>query len=228
MINGKKVLAVIPARGGSKGVPGKNIRPLGGRPLIAWTIAAATAAPELDRVIVSSENAEIINIALKWGGEAPFVRPEELARDDTPGIAPVLHALDALPEKYDYVVLLQPTSPLRAAEDISAALALCLAQGAPACVSLCAPEHGPWWMFSLDGQGRMRPLLPREAIPVRRQDMAAVYALNGAVYVARVDWLRENKSFLSAETAGYVMPRERSMDIDTELDFKIAEAVLNG
>ena len=226
MIDGKKVLAVIPARGGSKGVPGKNIRPLGGRPLIAWTIAAAKAAPELDRVIVSSEDAEIIKSAVEWGGEAPFVRPEELARDDTPGIAPVLHALETLPEKYDYVALLQPTSPLRAAKDISAALSLCLAEDAPACVSLCAPEHGPWWMFSLDGRGRMRPLLSKEAIPARRQDMAAVYALNGAVYVARVDWLRESKSFLTPETVGYVMPRERSLDIDTELDFKIAEAVL--
>ena len=228
MIDGKKVLAVIPARGGSKGVPGKNIRPLGGKPLIAWTIEAARAAPELDRVIVSSEDAEIIRIAGEWGGEAPFTRPAELARDDTPGIAPVLHALDALPEKYDYVVLLQPTSPLRSGADISAALALCLQEGAPACVSLCAPEHGPWWMFSLDERGRMQPLLPKEAIPARRQDMAPVYALNGAVYVALVDWLRENKSFLTDETVGYVMPGERSLDIDTELDFTIAEAVVGG
>ncbi len=226
MIDGKKVLAVIPARGGSKGVPGKNIRLLGGRPLIAWTIEAARTAPELDRVIVSSEDAEIIKIAGEWGGEAPFTRPAELARDDTPGIAPVLHALDALPEKYDYVVLLQPTSPLRSGADISAALALCLREGAPACVSLCAPEHGPWWMFSLDERGRMRPLLSKEAVPARRQDMAPVYALNGAVYVARVDWLRESKSFLTAETVGYVMPGERSLDIDTELDFTIAEAVV--
>ena len=225
MIAGKRVLAVIPARGGSKGVPGKNIRPLAGRPLIAWTIAAAGHAPEIDRAVVSSEDADIIETARQWGGEAPFVRPAELARDDTPGIAPVLHALDALPENYDYVVLLQPTSPLRTGADISAALALCLESGAPACVSVSLPPHAPWWMFRLDKNRCLQALLPKEAIPARRQDMPEVYALNGAVYVAEVNWLRETKAFLTPETVAYVMPRERALDIDVELDFIIAEAV---
>ena len=227
MIAGKKVLAVIPARGGSKGVPGKNIRPLAGRPLIAWTIAAAGHAPELDRVIVSSEDPAIIAIAKEWGGDAPFIRPTELARDDTPGIAPVLHALDALPEKYDYVVLLQPTSPLRTGADISAALKICVEDNAPACVSVSSPHHAPWWMFSLSDSRRLQPLFPKDALPTRRQDMPEVYALNGAVYVAEVGWLRETRSFLTPETAAYVMPLERSLDIDTELDFRIAEAVAN-
>lgn len=225
MIAGKRVLAVIPARGGSKGVPGKNIRPLAGRPLIAWTIAAARHAPELDRVVISSEDAAIIETAKAWGGEAPFVRPEDLARDDTPGIAPVLHALDALPEAYDYVVLLQPTSPLRTGADISAALRICIEDGAPACVSVSAPHHAPWWMFSLNEERRLQPIFPKDALPVRRQDMPEVYALNGAVYVAEVEWLRATNSFLTPETAAYVMPPERSLDIDTELDFSIAEAV---
>ena len=226
MIAGKRVLAVIPARGGSKGVPGKNIRPLAGRPLIAWTIAAAAHAPELDRVIVSSEDADIIATAKAWGGEAPFVRPAELARDDTPGIAPLLHALDMLePETYDYVVLLQPTSPLRTGADISAALHLCVDSNAPACVSVSAPEHAPWWMFRLDEARCLQALLPKEAIPARRQDMPEVYALNGAVYVAKVPWLRERKTFLTPQTVAYVMPRERALDIDVELDFIIAEAV---
>lgn len=226
MIAGKRVLAVIPARGGSKGVPGKNIRPLAGRPLIAWTIAAAGHAPEIDRAVVSSEDADIIETARQWGGEAPFVRPAELARDDTPGIAPALHALDALPESYDYVVLLQPTSPLRTGADISAALALCVEQNAPACVSVSAPQHAPWWMFRLDEARRMHSLFPKDALPARRQDMPEVYALNGAVYVAKVSWLRETRSFLTPETVAYVMPRERALDIDTELDFTVAEAVV--
>ena len=226
MIDGKRVLAVIPARGGSKGVPGKNIRPLAGRPLIAWTIAAAGQAPELDRVIVSSEDADIIATAKAWGGEAPFVRPADLARDDTPGMAPVLHALDMLaPETYDYVVLLQPTSPLRAGADISAALQLCLESNAPACVSVSAPEHAPWWMFRLNADRHLQALFPKDAIPARRQDMPEVYALNGAVYVAKVPWLQEHKSFLTPQTVAYVMPRERALDIDTELDFAIAEAL---
>ena len=227
MIAGKRVLAVIPARGGSKGVPGKNIRPLAGRPLIAWTIAATAHAPEIDRAVVSSEDAAIMETARQWGGDAPFMRPAELARDDTPGIAPVLHALDALPESYDYVVLLQPTSPLRTGADISAALALCLEQNAPACVSVSAPHHAPWWMFSLSDTRRLQPLFPKDALPSRRQDMPEVYALNGAVYVAEVEWLRETRSFLTPETAAYVMPPGRSLDIDTELDFRIAEAVAN-
>ena len=226
MIAGKQVLAVIPARGGSKGVPGKNIRPLAGRPLIAWTIAAAGHALEIDRTVISSEDAAIIATAKAWGGDAPFVRPAELARDDTPGIAPVLHALDALPENYDYVVLLQPTSPLRTGADISAALALCLESGAPACVSVSLPPHAPWWMFRLDEGRRLQALFPKDALPARRQDMPEVYALNGAVYVAEVEWLRKSKSFLTPETAAYVMPPERSLDIDTELDFRIAEAVV--
>ncbi len=226
MIAGKRVLAVIPARGGSKGVPGKNIRALAGRPLIAWTIAAAKHAPELDRVIISSDDADIIETAKAWGGKAPFTRPAELARDDTPGIAPVLHALDALPETYDYVVLLQPTSPLRTGADISAALKICIDEHAPACVSVSAPHHAPWWMFSLSDSRRLLPLFPKDALPTRRQDMPEVYALNGAVYVAEVEWLRESKSFLTPETAAYVMPPERSLDIDTELDFRIAEAVV--
>ena len=163
--------------------------------------------------------------ARQWGGDAPFTRPADLARDDTPGIAPVLHALDALPESYDYVVLLQPTSPLRIGADISAALALCLAQNAPACVSVSAPQHAPWWMFRLDEGRRMHSLFPQDALPARRQDMPEVYALNGAIYVARVDWLRESKTFLTPETVAYVMPGERSLDIDTELDFVLAEAV---
>jgi N-acylneuraminate cytidylyltransferase len=225
MIVGKRVLAVIPARGGSKGVPGKNIRSLGGRPLIAWSIAAAKDAPELDRVVVSSDDAAIIEVAKAWGGDAPFVRPESLARDDTPGIDPVLHVLDTLPENYDYVVLLQPTSPLRTGADISAALKICVEDSAPACVSVSAPSHAPWWMFSLDNTHRLQPLFPQDALPARRQDMPEVYALNGAVYVAEVGWLRENKSFLTSTTAAYVMPPDRSLDIDTELDFKFAEAL---
>jgi N-acylneuraminate cytidylyltransferase len=226
MIAGKRALAVIPARGGSKGVPGKNIRPLGGRPLIAWTIAAAKDAPELDRVIISSDDTAVIETARAWGGEVPFVRPADLARDDTQGIAPVLHALDTLPDSYDYVVLLQPTSPLRTSADISAALKICVEDNALACVSVSVPPHAPWWMFRLDAARHLQPLFPQDDLPSRRQEMPEVYALNGAVYVAKVSWLRESGSFLTPATVAYVMPPERALDIDTELDFKLVEAVI--
>ena len=226
MYKNSKILGIIPARGGSKGVPRKNLRPLAGKPLIAWTIEAAQGSSLLDRVILSSEDEEIMETARRHGLDVPFKRPPELARDDTPGIAPVLHALDALPERYDYVVLLQPTSPLRTGADISAALALCLEKNAPACVSVSAPHHAPWWMFRLDENRRMHSLFPKDALPARRQDMPEVYALNGAIYVAEVNWLRKSKAFLTPETVAYVMPRERSLDIDTELDFVMAEALV--
>lgn len=220
-----RILALIPARGGSKGLPGKNIRPLAGKPLIAWSIEAALAARHVLRVVVSSEDASILDHARAYGAETPFVRPESLARDDTPSIDVVLHALDALPG-FDWVVLLQPTSPLRTTEDIDAAIEQCLESGAPACVSVCEAKASPWWMFSLDGDGRMRSFLPPEQRPARRQDLPALYALNGAVYVARVDWLRQTRSFLTEKTLAYVMPPERSVDIDTAFDFQLAACLI--
>jgi len=220
-----KMLALIPARGGSKGLPGKNIRPLAGKPLIAWTIEAARASRYVSRVVVSSDDEAILAVARAYGADVPFVRPLDLARDDTPGIDVVLHALDCLPD-YDWVVLLQPTSPLRSAEDIGQAITRCLQGGAPACVSVTAAPSNPWWMFHVEEDGWMASFLPAAERPTRRQDLPELYALNGAVYVARVDWLRQTRSFLTEETVAYVMPAERSVDIDTLLDFRLAECLL--
>lgn len=218
MIDGRRVLAVVPARGGSKGVPRKNLRPVGGKPLIAWTIEQARAVPGLDRVVVSSDDAEILAVARHWGADTPFVRPAELAEDTTPGIEPVLHALRELPG-YDYVVLLQPTSPLRRPEDIEACLRQTLARGAPVCVSVTAAEPSPYWMFRMEDTGHLRPLLGDGSPPLRRQDLPAVFVVNGALYVAQVDWLKTHRTFLAPETVGYVMPADRSLDLDTEEDF---------
>ncbi len=226
MIDGKTVLAIIPARGGSKGVPRKNIRDVAGKPLIAWTIAAARKSVYIDRLILSSDDPEIIRVAGEWGCEAPFVRPAELARDDTPGIDPVLHALGALPDKYDYVVLLQPTSPLRAAEDIDGCIEKCRQTAAGACVSVTVPDKSPYWMYTLDDQAEMRPLLETAGQITRRQDMPAVYALNGAVYVARTDWLAAARTFVAAGTHAYIMPAGRSLDIDSETDLLLAGLLL--
>ncbi len=220
MIARRSVLAIIPARGGSKGVSRKNVRLAGGKPLIAWTIEAARQSRFIDRLILSSDDAEIIRVATEWGCEVPFVRPAELARDETPGIAPVMHALQTLPG-YDLVVLLQPTSPLRSTEDIDACIAACAEGKTPACVSIVEAEESPYWMYTLQLGGKMHPLLPSVDVITRRQDLPKAYLLNGAVYVADSAWLLCNGSFLSAETLGYVMPRERSLDIDTELDLKL-------
>ncbi len=228
MINGERVLAVVPARGGSRGIPRKNLVLVGGKSLLAWTADAARGSHVVDRAVLSSEDDEILEAGRVAGLDTPFVRPAVLARDDTPGVDPVLHALDALEaqgDHYGWVVLLQPTSPLRIAADIDAAAAFC-ADGAPAAVSVTAADKSPWWMFHMAPHARLEPLFDPASRPSRRQDAPPVYVLNGAVYVARVDWLRRTRSFLTEETAGYVMPRERSVDVDEPADLHVVEALL--
>ncbi|MDD3023740.1 MAG: acylneuraminate cytidylyltransferase family protein [Syntrophomonadaceae bacterium] len=223
MINKQKVLGIIPARGGSKTLPRKNIKILAGKPLIAWTIEEARKSKYIDRLIISSDDDEIIEAAKKWGGVVPFVRPAALAADETPGIEPIIHALNTLEEKFDYVVLLQPTSPLRTVSDIDECIHCCIQQAAPVCVSVSAAAESPYWMYTLSKQQRLYPLLPGVKLIDRRQDFPVVYLLNGAVYVARTDYLLKEKSFISEETVAYIMPAERSWDIDDEMDFLICE-----
>lgn len=213
-----KLLALIPARGGSKGIPRKNIKLLSGKPLIAWTIDAAKQATCIDRIVVTTEDEEIAAVARQFGAEVPFKRPTELAADDTPGIAPVLHALEQLPE-FDWVLLLQPTSPLRSVVDIEGIVNLCLERAAPAAVSVCEVDKHPDWMYQRDEADRLQPLIPNRPDITRRQDLAPVYALNGALYLARTDWLQQRKNFIGPETLGYRMPRERSADLDTPQDW---------
>lgn len=216
MINGAKVLAVIPARGGSKGVPGKNLRPVAGKPLIAWTIDAAQRASLLDMVIVSSDDQKIIDVARAFGCDVPFVRDGQLAQDATPTIDVVMDALVRCPG-YEWVVLLQPTSPLRTAQDIDGAIEACISNRAPSCVSVTLAQESPYWMFTLNKGNALEPLLP-ELTATRRQDLPVVYSLNGAIYVANTRWLLGEGKFIGRETVAYVMPTERSVDIDTELD----------
>lgn len=224
MIEGKTVLGIIPARGGSKGVPRKNIRLLAGRPLLAFTIEAARNSRYLDRFVVSSEDPEILTVAKELGAET-LARPAALARDDTPGIEPVLHALAAVPG-YDYVVLLQPTSPLRQAEDIDGCIALCVKNGV-SCVSVTEAEQSPFWMYQLNPAGQLTPLLKIEPeLAARRQTLPKVYVLNGAVYAAKSSALLASRTFLEPDTLGFVMPPERSFDIDTETDLVLLEAIM--
>ncbi len=221
-----RVLALVTARGGSKGVPNKNLLVLAGKPLLQWTWDAASACSGLSRIVLSSDSEEICAAGRSIGFDVPFLRPAELARDETPGVAPVLHALDVLDDQFDYVVLLQPTSPLRIAADIEATLAGCLAAGAPACVSVAEAEPSPYWSFTLDDAGCLERLIDAAELPARRQDLPAAYALNGAVYAAQVDWLRRNGGFLGPETRACVMPRSRSIDLDDDLDRVFIEALL--
>lgn len=216
--------ALIPARGGSKGIPRKNILRIAGKPLIAWTIEAARAAPGIAAVVVSTEDEEIAAVSRAAGAEVPFMRPATLATDEAPGIDPVLHAIDQLPH-HESVLLLQATSPLRNSADIEGLLALATSSGAPAIVSVRQPHDHPQWMYRMDGQKVLSPLA--DAPPAdRRQDLPPIYALNGAMYFARTGWLRQQRTFVGPGTLGYVMPAERSVDIDTMLDWKIAELLL--
>ncbi|MBS0366244.1 MAG: acylneuraminate cytidylyltransferase family protein [Proteobacteria bacterium] len=219
MLDGRSVLALIPARGGSKGLPGKNILQARGRPLLAWSVAAAQASRFIDRVVLSSEDEAIMAAARACGCEVPFQRPNELASDATPTIDVVLHALDALPG-YDVVILLQPTSPLRTAADIDAACERFVASGASACVSVSRAEQSPYWMFRLVANNALVPIIEAPLETTRRQDLPEVYVLNGAIYVADAALLRQTRTFLTRDTVAHVMPTERSLDIDTESDFQ--------
>ncbi len=219
MIQGRRVLGVIPARGGSKGVPGKNIRQVGGRPLIAWTIAQAQQSRYIDRTVVSSDSPEIMSVARAWGGDVPFARPAALATDTAPGVAPAIHAAGEIPG-YDYVVLLQPTSPLRTTDDIDACIELCVSSGAPAAVAVALVAESPYWMYRMGPKERLVPLWGSSEFATRRQDLPPIYSINGAVYVALTEWLKESGTFLTEETVGYVMPGNRSADLDNEDDFE--------
>lgn len=223
-------LGLVIARGGSKGLPRKNVRPLGGRPLIAHTIAAALGCRSLDRAVVSTEDAEILEIARGAGCPAPFVRPAELADDKSSTVAVTFHALDWLDahERYrpDVVVLLPATAPFRASEDIAAALATLRSHDdADAVVAVTEPEYPPFWMLSLT-EGRLAWLFPEGGRVSRRQDLPQAYRPNGSIYAIRVAALREQRTFYPRVTRGYVMPRELSVNIDSEMDFRLAELLL--
>lgn len=219
-----RTLALIPARGGSKGIPRKNIRAIAGKPLIAWTIEAALRSGLLDAVVVSTDDAEIAEVARQAGAQVPFLRPAELAQDGTPGIDPVLHALGALPG-FGAVLLLQPTSPLRSTADIDACLALAHGRQAVSVVSVSEPDTHPEWTYRLGGDQTLRRFV--DAAPVaRRQDLPPVVALNGALYYAQTDWLLQGRRLVAPETLAYVMPRARAIDIDTPLDWQIADMLL--
>ncbi len=225
MIDGKKVLAMIPARGGSKSVKRKNIREVLGRPLISWTIDAAKKSKYIDRLIVSSEDTEIITTAKLLGCDAPFVRPEHLAKDDVPGAFAAVHALEQLPE-YDILVFLQPTSPLRETEDIDRAIELSAKHGWSPLASVVETEGSVYWMYWVEEGRPMQALLEHDRINLNRQLLKQAYILNGAVFVATADFVKTKKTFLTEKTIGYVMPRERSLDINGEWDLRILESLL--
>ncbi len=220
-----KILAIISARGNSKGLPNKHLLNLKGKPLLAWTIEAAQNCDLISRTILSSEDKAIIACAKQYNLEVPFVRPAALSDDTVPGIEPVLHALTQC-TGYTHVLLLQPTSPLRTAEDITNVINRLITQKAPACVSITRVQKHPNWMFHKKEDATLAPFQSNELI-LHRQALSPLYYLNGAIYLAEVAWLQTHKTFVTRETVGYEMPIERAIDIDAPFDFACANALLN-
>ena len=204
MYNENRILAVIPARGGSKGLPGKNIRNLAGKPLVAWTIEPAKKSKYIDKLILSSDDREIIAVAKKYDCDVPFVRPDEFATDTSPSIDFLVHAIKNIPD-YKHIMMLQPTSPLRDVADIDSFIEFFFTHKAKACVSVTETSKSPYWMYRIMGDCKMEPIIDEELI-VRRQDLPRTYVLNGALYIAEISWLLNSNSFLTKETIAYQMP----------------------
>jgi CMP-N-acetylneuraminic acid synthetase len=228
------ILGIIPARGGSKAIPGKNLAVVANKPLIAWTVEVAIESGLLDRVVVSTDDREIAAAGKEFGAEVPFLRPTELATDTSPSIDVVLHAIQWLDDNEQYrpdcVLLLQPTSPLRTVTDIRESMELLLAKHGDSVVSVCETRQHPLWMKSVNEEGKLvdlsPELLPQSPAPTRRQDLPSVFALNGAIYLALRSLLLSERTFISSRTYAYVMPENRSLDVDTPWDLYLADLIL--
>lgn len=229
MVIDSQSIALIPARGGSKGLPRKNIRSLRDKPLIAWTIEAALRSTCFAKVVVSTEDREIASIAKSYGAEVPFQRPPELADDRAKSIDVVIQALNWFEEKgedFRRIALLQPTSPLRNQSDIQNAWDFFNLKKAGAVVSVCECEHTPLWMNSLPDDLSMRDFLSKGSLNQNRQSLKQYYRLNGAIYLADKDYLKEWHGFFGPRTFAFIMPQARSVDIDSELDLRFTEFLL--
>ena len=229
MYNDKRILGFIPARGGSKGLSGKNVLPLLGKPLIAWTIEQAQESRYIDQVLVSTDSEEIAEISKNYGAEVPFMRPKELATDNAKVMDVLAHTLNWLEmdkNLYDVIILLQPTSPLRSKEDIDSAIEMLFSKQARSIVSVCETEHHPHWSNALPPDGCMKDFITNENRNKNRQELPNFYRLNGAIYLAFSYYVKAHGSFLGNGTYAYIMPRERSIDIDNEVDFRFAEFLM--
>lgn len=225
MYKDKTFLAIIPARGGSKRVPRKNVLELCGKPLIAYSIEAGIESKFIDKVLVSSDDDEILEISEKFGVNT-IKRPKELSSDTATTFDTIKHAIDNF-EKYDYVVLLQPTSPLRNEKHIDKAIELLEEKNADAVISICDVDHSPLWSNTLPEDKNMNNFLRDDILNKRSQDLERYYRLNGAIYICKTEKLLVNKSFfLKKNIFGYIMDRKSSIDIDEEIDFIIAKSLM--
>jgi len=222
-----KIVGLIPARGGSKRIPKKNIRLLAGKPLIAYSIEAALKSKYINRVIVSTDDREISKISKKYGAEV-IKRPSELAKDDSLTVDAIKHAIKILKKnKYfpDIIVLLQPTSPLRNTEDIEKSVELFLNNECKSVISVCEYKESPYWSLTIE-ENYAKPVFGWDYFFKRSQDLPKIYTLNGAIFITTVKNLFKYNGFFNDKIIIYIMPADRSIDIDEEIDFKFAELLL--
>ncbi len=225
----KKILAIIPARAGSKGIKNKNIVDLCDKPLIEYSIQAARESKFIDEIVVSTDGSEIAEVSRAIGARVPFLRPKELATDKAKTIDAIVFTIDELKrmgEIYDVLVLLQPTAPLRTSEDIDAAIEKFFDKGMRALVSVSLVDDHPMLIRTIENNDMLKPLLSVNST-CRRQDMPLFYRVNGAIYVNRIEELSLETSF-NDNTVPFVMKREHSIDIDDPTDLLVAEALLMG
>ncbi len=228
-----RILTLIPARSGSKGIKNKNIKLLKGKPLIAYTIESALQSKYLEQedIICSTDSGEIAKIAREYGATTPFIRPAEYARDTSSSVLVAKHALNfmyhEMNKEYDYLLLLQPTSPLRRASHIDEAIELMQKTKKDSVISVTTPEQSPYKIKKVNENNELVDLIQLNLDYKRRQDLPEVYAQNGAIYLTKTKILLEKNSFFGECSIGYYMKKEYSIDIDEYIDLKIAEYLLS-
>ncbi len=227
-----RYIAIIPARGGSKRLPGKNLREIAGKPLIAWTIEAALKSGVFERVVVTTDSVEIARIALDYGAEAPFLRPSKLSTDNTSTVEVLIHALRQLgipgTSPFTHMACLQPTSPLRGADDIIHASKMLEDIKADAVISVCKNEYSPLWSNTLPNDNNMEGFLPVDIQKTPSQQLPEYFRLNGSIYFCDIQrFFDEQTLFLKNNIYAYIMSRKNSIDIDDEVDFDLAGIYLS-
>lgn len=226
MYKNKKILAIIPARGGSKGIPQKNLQDLGGIPLIAWTIKEALKSESIDRLILSTDNQKIAETAKSFGCEVPFMRPVELATDESSTLDVIEHAILQLEEQFDFLLLLQPTSPFRRVEHIEGIIEFAFKMNAKQAVSVSLVKKHPALMYQIVANSELEPIFSQENKLTRRQDLSPVHEIDGAVYFSEISAFLNFKSFKGPGAKAFLMKNYVNIDIDEPLDLEFARGLV--
>ena len=224
----KKILGIILARGGSKGIKNKNIKLINGKPLIYWTIKSALKSKKLSKVILSTDSKKIALIGKKYNLNVPFIRPSKLAKDNTPSVDAIEHALNFLKksgEEFEFVVLLEPTSPLRSVQDIDKSINKIIMKKADSLVSVCRTDAlNPLFLFKKK-KGFLKPVKISKKKYLRRQDLEPTYFIEGTIYISKVNSILKQRTFCHNKTIGYEVPKWKSIEIDDNFDWMVVEAI---